>query len=42
MPVVTALSDKGLSIYDAQMARPVGKVEVIDLDKKARGDIEVV
>ena len=42
MPVVTTLSDKGLSLYDAQMARPVGKVEVIDLDKKARGDIEVV
>ena len=41
MPVVTELSDKGLSLLAAQIAHPVGKVEVIDSDKKAQGGSEV-
>ena len=41
MPVVTALSDKGLLLFCAQTTRPVDKVEVINSDKKARGGIEV-
>ena len=42
MPVVTALSDKGLLLFCAQITHSVGKVEVINSDKKARGGIEVV
>ena len=41
MPVVTELSDKGLSLLAAQIAHPVGKVEVIDSDKKDRGGSKV-
>ena len=41
MPVVTTLSDKGLSLWGASIAHPVGKVEVIDSDQKARGGIEL-
>ena len=41
MPVVTALSDKGLLLFCAQITHPVGKVEVINSDKKARGGIEL-
>ena len=41
VPVVTALSDKGLLLFCAQITHPVGKVEVINSDKKARGGIEV-
>ena len=41
MPVVTALSDKGLLLFCAQITHPVGKVEVINSDKIARSGIEV-
>ena len=41
MSVVTTLLDKGLSFWGASIAHPVGKVEVIDSDKKARDDSEV-
>ena len=41
MPVVTEVSDKGLSLLAAQIAHPVGKVEVIDSDKKDRGGSKV-
>ena len=41
MPVVTTLSDKGLSRWGASITHSVGKVEVIDSDKKARGGNEV-
>ena len=40
MPVVTALSDKGLLLFYAQITHPVGKVEVINSDGNTQGGIE--
>ena len=42
MSVVTGLSDKGLSLFCAQITHPVGKVEVINSDGNTQGSIEVV
>jgi len=40
MSVVTALSDKGLLLFYAQITHPVGKVEVINSDGNTQGGIE--
>ena len=42
MSVVTGLSDKGLSLFYAQITHPVGKVEVINSDGNTQGGIEIV
>ena len=42
VPVVTALSDKGLLLFCAQITHPVGKVEVINSDGNTQSGIEVV
>ena len=39
--MLTALFYKGLLLFDARLAHPVGKTDAVDSDRKTQGAIEV-